>query len=76
MFYLLMEQTDDERGPISVAFRKLVYDASPQVRLSALTTLLDAEFNIAHDHDECRGYSRAAWANERSQGALRSKASK
>lgn len=27
MFYLLMEQTDNERGPIRVAFRKLVYDA-------------------------------------------------
>jgi len=27
MFYLLMEQTDKERGPIRVAFRKLVYDA-------------------------------------------------
>jgi len=27
MLYLLMEQTDNERGPIRVAFRKLVYDA-------------------------------------------------
>ena len=27
MIYLLMEQTDNERGPIRVAFRKLVYDA-------------------------------------------------
>jgi CubicO group peptidase (beta-lactamase class C family) len=27
MFYLLMEQTDNARGPIRVAFRKLVYDA-------------------------------------------------
>jgi CubicO group peptidase (beta-lactamase class C family) len=27
MFYLLMEQTDSERGPIRVAFRKLVYNA-------------------------------------------------
>jgi hypothetical protein len=27
MFYLLMERTDNERGPIRVAFRKLVYDA-------------------------------------------------
>jgi CubicO group peptidase (beta-lactamase class C family) len=27
MIYLLMEQTDKERGPIRVAFRKLVYDA-------------------------------------------------
>ena len=27
MIYLLMEQTDSERGPIRVAFRKLVYDA-------------------------------------------------
>jgi CubicO group peptidase (beta-lactamase class C family) len=27
MFYLLMEQTDNERGLIRVAFRKLVYDA-------------------------------------------------
>jgi CubicO group peptidase (beta-lactamase class C family) len=27
MFYLLMEQTDNERGPIRVALRKLVYDA-------------------------------------------------
>ena len=27
MTYLLMEQTDNERGPIRVAFRKLVYDA-------------------------------------------------
>jgi CubicO group peptidase (beta-lactamase class C family) len=30
MFYLLMEQTDNERGPIRVAFRKLVYDAFSQ----------------------------------------------
>ena len=27
MFYLLMEQVDNNRGPIRVAFRKLVYDA-------------------------------------------------
>ena len=27
MFYLLMEQTDKERGPIRVALRKLIYDA-------------------------------------------------
>ena len=27
MIYLLMEQTDNERGPIRAGFRKLVYDA-------------------------------------------------
>jgi hypothetical protein len=27
MFYLLMEQVDNQRGPIRVALRKLIYDA-------------------------------------------------
>jgi len=27
MLYILMEQIDNERGPIRVALRKLVYDA-------------------------------------------------
>jgi len=33
MFYLLMEQTDNERGPIRVAFRKLVYDAFTSIEV-------------------------------------------
>jgi hypothetical protein len=27
MLYILMEQADNERGPVRVALRKLVYDA-------------------------------------------------
>jgi hypothetical protein len=30
MIYILMEQTQNERGRIRVAFRKMVYDAFPK----------------------------------------------
>jgi CubicO group peptidase (beta-lactamase class C family) len=50
MFYLLMEQTDNERGPIRVAFRKLVYDAFTSNDVERASNAMDRALSSDRSH--------------------------